>query len=164
MRMAKNTHSQEVLTGTSDSYTDHELNDPNIPINRPTLGEVDNPSAPIQEEDGIRSSQSLRNGETPSDSETVSRPSPAQTMESPSSTTAVANSSADSMGGLGQEAGQNQSGDEEIPPYDQWTVESLREECRTRGLIVSGNKSDLVNRLEADDDESESEDSDDFSS
>lgn len=43
--MAKNTHAQEVATGTSDSYTDNELADPNPPqpivITRPILGEVD---------------------------------------------------------------------------------------------------------------------------
>jgi hypothetical protein len=43
--MAKNTHAQEVATGTSDSYDEHELSDPELPqhvvITRPILGEVD---------------------------------------------------------------------------------------------------------------------------
>ena len=40
--MAKNTHSQEVLTGTSDSFTDNEIDDPSPPyqIQRAMLGEL----------------------------------------------------------------------------------------------------------------------------
>ena len=40
---------------------------------------------------------------------------------------------------------------EEIPPYSAWKVEALREECGNRLLKKSGNKDELIARLEADD-------------
>lgn len=154
--MAKNTHSQEILTGTSDSYSDHESDDPNSPnirINRPMLGEVDKPLA---HQDGTDSSQLSESDSKSSASTTVDPHSPAPTTENPSSATDTADSIVDSTDGVGQEAEQNQSDEEEeIPPYEEWSVEHLRDECRQRGLIVSGNKSDLVTRLETDDIENE---------
>jgi hypothetical protein len=36
-------------------------------------------------------------------------------------------------------------------PYDKWTNEELRTELATRGLSVDGKKTDLVQRLEAND-------------
>lgn len=48
--MAKNTHSQERLTGTSDSYDERELTDPLTMLrNRPVLGEVDKPRVQVHE-------------------------------------------------------------------------------------------------------------------
>lgn len=50
--MAKNTLAQEVSTGTSESFTEHEMSDPEPHLallrNRPTLGEVAEPKpAPV---------------------------------------------------------------------------------------------------------------------
>ena len=41
--------------------------------------------------------------------------------------------------------------DDEVQPYDMWTVEELANECRARTLAVSGTKSILIGRLEEDD-------------
>lgn len=38
--------------------------------------------------------------------------------------------------------------EEELPPYVEWVVKELQDECRVRGLSTTGNKSDLVTRLE----------------
>lgn len=43
--------------------------------------------------------------------------------------------------------------DDEIPPYSEWTVTELQDECVSRDLPKSGNKKELVARLEAHDEE-----------
>jgi hypothetical protein len=92
--MAKSTHSQEVLTGTSDSYTEHELTDPNTLLaNRPVLGEVDRPSV------GMDSSQSSESVQTPKDSATQDLQAPAPTTESHSETPETEDSDALSTDG-----------------------------------------------------------------
>lgn len=40
---------------------------------------------------------------------------------------------------------------EEIPPYNEWKVDDLRNECGNRELKKSGNKDELIARLDADD-------------
>lgn len=75
--MAKNTKAQEVATGTSDSYTDDEIQDPDPPvrITRAELGTVDQPWH------GNNSTQSSENDETESDSQKASRRKPAPTTD-----------------------------------------------------------------------------------
>lgn len=93
--MAKSTHSSEALTGTSGSFTEHELNDPDpVVIRRPELGRVDwseekrlaeeeAPSQPNQE-DGTDSSPSSQSEQSSSESSTQDPHSPAPMTESPS--------------------------------------------------------------------------------
>jgi hypothetical protein len=92
--MAKSTKSQEVSTGTSDSYTDDELNDPaavrRIVSQRPQLGEVDRnkgdeEATPLVTEDGTDSSPSSGSGSKSSGSETPNVRQHAPTTESHSS-------------------------------------------------------------------------------
>lgn len=115
--MAKNTHSQEILTGTSASITEHEAADPALPselalITRPILGEVDRDRlaqsyAPADdkdgeewpEEDGGDSIQSSPSNPKSSSSSTPSPQQHAPTMESRSSQTPGDNSGVDSTGG-----------------------------------------------------------------
>lgn len=42
-------------------------------------------------------------------------------------------------------------GEEEVPPYSEWKVDDLREECGNRSLKKGGTKPELIERLEADD-------------
>jgi len=49
-------------------------------------------------------------------------------------------------------------GDDDVPPYGEWTVVDLSDECESRGLKKSGNKDELVARLEANDAEDDTED------
>lgn len=44
---------------------------------------------------------------------------------------------------------------EEIPPYSEWSKDELVAELKTRKLSASGNKDELVARLDADDEEEE---------
>lgn len=167
--MAKNTHSQEVQTGTSDSYTEAELADPAPPIviQRAVLGAtgngVDNSSVTT---DGTDSPQSSKSDSESGETLSKGPQSPAQTTESHSAGGATENSTVDLTGGHGpvteplQSDEDDEDEEEDIPPYEEWNVEDLREECRTRKLIVSGNKTDLVKRLEANDLENQ-EDEDD---
>lgn len=57
-----------------------------------------------------------------------------------------------------QKFSEDQSEDEgdEIPPYSAWSKEELVKEAEFRGLSKSGNKEELVARLEAHDEEQES--------
>lgn len=104
--MAKATHSQEILTGTADSFTEHELNDPSPPVvvRRAMLG--GDPKSV-----GTDSSESL-NRETQSDkSENQDLPSPAQTTENRSGQTEQeSDSSARSTGGGGRKTTPQRSG------------------------------------------------------
>jgi len=80
--MAKSTKAQQVSTGTSDSYTDDELNDPAPPIHitRAMLGappKEDTPSV------GMDSSPSSESANTKSDNENPSRQPLAPMTENP---------------------------------------------------------------------------------
>lgn len=74
---------------------------------------------------------------------------PALTTESPSSQpqTETATDVA-STGGNGLETDKES---DDVPPYEDWSVKDLKAECEIRGLLVSGNKSDLISRLDEDD-------------
>jgi hypothetical protein len=41
--------------------------------------------------------------------------------------------------------------DEDVPPYEEWTVSDLRAELVSRGLDPQGNKTNLISRLQDDD-------------
>ena len=102
--MAKSTKAQQVSTGTSDSYTDHELSDPVPPIRiqRAMLGVV--PTEEVASSVGGASTQSSRNETTSSGKTKASPQAPAQTTENPSGVQAKeADSSAALTGGDGQE-------------------------------------------------------------
>lgn len=94
--MAKATRAQEVSTGTSDSFTEHELSDPSPPIRirRAMLGEVDRPLAV-----GGDSTQSSESEPTSSGSQNRDHQQPAQTTENPSNKSHQADSDADLMDG-----------------------------------------------------------------
>lgn len=131
------------------TFTQHELADPHPPfaITRAELGRVDQLAG--TDYSGPLSSESQSNAP-----ETPSPRGPVHTMESLSSQTGQGpeGSSADSTDGVGQMETTNQ--------YDEWnecTVEELREECRERGLAVSGRKDELIARLQQNDAESSSE-------
>lgn len=72
--MAKNTHAQEAATGTSDSYTEHELTDPDIVVHREMLG--GDPKLV-----GTDSSQSSGSDKKSGDNQNQDPQSPAQTTE-----------------------------------------------------------------------------------
>lgn len=82
--MAKSTRAQEVSTGTSASYTEHEASDP--VIRRAMLGEIDQPVVEEGEtsSDGINSQQSSESELTSNEKPSQSHPRPAPTMENPS--------------------------------------------------------------------------------
>lgn len=109
--MAKSTKSQEITTGTPDSYTSAELADPAAVLRaRPMLGGELKLA-------GTSSAQSLPSAETSSDKPNPSLQAPAQTTESLSSQPeTAANSGADSTDGLGQEAELSPSDEEIITP------------------------------------------------
>lgn len=52
--------------------------------------------------------------------------------------------------------GSSQPQPEEPVPYENWSVDDLKNELRIRKLPVNGTKDQLVTRLEDDDDEAES--------
>lgn len=77
--MAKVTHAQEVSTGTSDSYTEHELSDPHAPDQiRVTRAVIGGESESV----GDNSKQSSASEESESDSQRQPRREPAQTTDS----------------------------------------------------------------------------------
>src|SRR5258707_723537 len=83
--MAKATHAQEVSTGTSDSYTEHELTDPAGWPRRAMLGELkegDLSSQPTV--DGGGSIQFSESDQTSNEKPTQPLPLAAQTTENPS--------------------------------------------------------------------------------
>lgn len=154
--MAKSTHSQEVLTGTSDSYTEYELSDVDGPsvierahvqITRAELGRVDQ-SAGTDSSQSSKNEQQTNKGQNPQE--------PAQTTESLSDQSLInqENSIVPTTDGPTRTMDQ---GSPEIPPYAEWSKEELQEECRQRGLPVSGNKTELINRLDENDAEFEDE-------
>lgn len=129
--MAKSTHSQEILTGTADSYTETESAERPFPrYNRPELGTVDQPVTSEEEETealnrvtdetdsdsdddseedkeestwvGGSSTQSSKSNPKPDEISKQRNPKPAPTTESPSSQTAQEDFIADSTDGNGQ--------------------------------------------------------------
>lgn len=85
--MAKSTRAQEASTGSSDSYTAAELNDPSPPfrIQRAMLGEVDRPRKEEPSLAGMGSSPSSESESTSSDKTKSNVPKPARSTENPSS-------------------------------------------------------------------------------
>lgn len=131
--MAKN-------TANGPSFNEHELNDPDPPlvIRRFQLGD-DTSSV------GANSPLSGQSESWSSAGETAGPQSPAQTTENPSGKPPQGEdiSTVHSTDGNGPET--------EVPPYDEWSNSDLKEECRKRGLPVSGNHDALVERLTEDD-------------
>lgn len=109
--MAKSTKSQEIQTGTSDSYTADELQDAAAILrSRPVLGGE-------LKSVGTSSVQSSRSDATSSDKPNPSLQAPAQTTENPSSQPeTAANSGADLTDGLGPAEERSPSDEEIIKP------------------------------------------------
>lgn len=119
--MAKSTHSQEVVTGTSDSYTSHELSDPDPMPRRAMLGDIDR-SEDVDEEGespsvGISSHQSSESAPSLNESQTPDHQQLAQMTESPSGQNPETElgSSAHSTDGSGQKAETRPSGRKNPP-------------------------------------------------
>lgn len=131
------------------SYTPEELSDSDAPqqirVKRAELGRVDQ-----WQTDGTDSSESSSKHEQSRSRQSKADRPHARTTENPSSVTETDSAVHSTVGG-GQLTEQGSPDDDELPPYVEWTVEDLKEECRTRELAVSGNKADLVARLEQDD-------------
>jgi hypothetical protein len=121
--MAKNTHAQEISTGTPDSYTEEELQDPQpVIVTRPMLGEVDRaaitaPYEPVPSdqddtkkeaekspamEDGGDSIPSSQSESSAGSKPNQSPPQPAPMTENLSSPTPTETSDVDSTDGDGQ--------------------------------------------------------------
>jgi hypothetical protein len=145
--MAKSTNAQEVATGTSDSYTPHELSDPAPPIKvtRAMLGEV--PCPPETEKDGGDSSTSSDPNKQAVGLKQQHDPSLVPNAENPSSLPGEL-SDAPTTDGSGTAPSLN---DEEEEPYADWTYAELQQECKERELPATGKTEDLINRLIADD-------------
>lgn len=138
--MAKNTMG-------GPSYNDHELNDPSPP---PEVHEFKIQRFQLGDDDVSVGDNSLPSGQSESWSsggETADPQSPAQTMENPSGNLPKGqeSSTAPSTAGNGLETELPPS--DEIPPYEEWTVAELKDECHKRGLPVSGTKAELADRL-----------------
>lgn len=106
--MAKATHSQEILTGTSDSYTEEELNDPHPPfvVQRAMLGELkegDDKSV------GTASLESSNDETQSSKTQSPDHQGPAQMTENPSDQTDEGDSDAPSTVGSGRKTPPRQS-------------------------------------------------------
>lgn len=125
--MAKNTHAQEVSTGTSASYTEEELLDPQpVVITRPILGEVDRKRITKEEEevpspvkeDGGDFTPSSQSGSPESSKPNQSLPLPVPMTENPSSPTQEDNSGVDSTDGDGHKTEPQPSGNRgrQTPP------------------------------------------------
>lgn len=112
--MAKNTKAQEAATGTSDSYTAHELTDENPPprISRAMLGDVDRKPDEMHSGErvegsdrpsvGNNSEASSENVSPVNGSETHVPQSLAQTTDSPSKQSEEESSTAHTTGGSSQ--------------------------------------------------------------
>lgn len=145
--MAKTTHG-------GPSYNEHELSDPHPPeemirhlSERYTVGDE-------RLLVGANSRPSGQSESWSSDGETRDPQLPAHTTENPSEKLPEeeTNSTAPLTAGNGQTTEERQSDDPfEVPPYDEWSNSDLKEECRKRGLAVSGNHDALVTRLEDND-------------
>lgn len=127
-----------------DTYNEHELNDPDPPlaIRRFQLGDE-------YQFPGDNSAPSGLNESRSNAGETVETPSPAPMTGSPSGSppTGETNSTAHSTAGDGRVTDPPSFVDDDVPPYDEWSNKDLKEECRVRGLTVSGNHDELVRRL-----------------
>lgn len=53
--------------------------------------------------------------------------------------------------GVTEPSDSSEDADDDVPPYEEWTADALRDECDARGLAKSGSKADLIDRLVADD-------------
>lgn len=119
--MAKSTHGQEVSTGTSDSFTEHELADPNPPVvvQRAMLG---------GEPKSVGTDSSQSSGDEPQSSNTTnpSPQEPAQTTENPSDQTATVDSDVHSTDGVGQATRQPRSGKRRTTPTAQQKKPHIR--------------------------------------
>ena len=135
------------------SFTEHEQTDTEFILSqRPTIGGVDKSSA------GTSTSGSSERQSRIDGSERLPPRLPAPMTENLSGQTQTEEvSDAHSTGGNGLttesplSVDDGDPEDDEVQPYDMWTVEELANECRARTLAVSGTKSILIGRLEEDD-------------
>lgn len=110
--MAKNTHAQEVSTGTSDSYTPDEWADVKARLgDRPQLGDVDTSDEKEEAPSvGNNSEASSENESQESDYETVNLPQDAPDVENPSGGSEVEGSTVHMTDGSSQETVAQPSG------------------------------------------------------
>lgn len=165
--MAKSTKAQEVATGTSDSYTEHEKADehPPLKVTRAVLGGDhmpervggDSPSV------GMDSSEFSENEQQSSEHEKILLPEHVRTTESPYDQTVTGDSTANSTDGNTPETETelSEESEEDTPAYVDWTYPQLQAECKERGLSAKGSTEDLVLRLMESDDASTEDDEDD---
>lgn len=156
--MAKNTRAQEVSTGTSDSYTEHEKSDTNPPprVQRAMLG-GDSPSV------GMDSSEFSENEQQSNEHGKTLLPDHVRTTESPYDQTVTGDSTVNSTDGdtLATETDSSESEEDITPPYSEWDYRDLQTECKERGLPANGSTEDLVARLVESDELSDEDDEDD---
>lgn len=147
--MAKST------VGGGPSFSDAELVDPDPPVvmkkHPPTVArfQVGTLSEVGGESSSVGSSSEPSSTEDPNSNELPTQIplEHAHTTESPSGRSEKGQASgARSTGGNGPEMEKEST--EEFPPYEEWLLADLQDECRNRGLTVSGRKDDLVARLE----------------
>lgn len=110
--MARSTHAQEVATGTSDSYSEHELSDPTPPdavrITRAMIGELK--EREVKPSVGTDSSQSSGSESSLNESSTQSPPELVLTMENPSlQSPMVEDSTVSTTAGAGRKTGRQPS-------------------------------------------------------
>lgn len=112
--MAKNTHSQEIRTGTSDSYTPEEWQDRKAMLaERPQLGGVKEPASGenrgAEPSVGNNSAASSESESRESDSQTHNLPAVAPDAENPSEESVPEGSTAHTTDGSTQETHQQPS-------------------------------------------------------
>ena len=146
--MAKSTNAQEAATGTPDSYTERELNDPEPPVVI-TRAELGGEKKWTERVDGTDSSESSKSDSGTTTKNPAEFPSNVPMTEKHSQQDPTEADAAHSITTSGQEEAPPGTVElEEVEPYDQWDYADLQAECKNRGLTATGKKEELISRLE----------------